>query len=128
MDLWNVTRKCVPPLMNAIRWTKNNQVDAVKHAKVIFLNIYTRHNSYLNTTLLFCRWRCHTECEYKGVNYRSGDEWSHPDDPCTHYKCVSGVITESIQKCYTQCLDPKPPREGQCCPTCLGKLLLQYSK
>ncbi|CAO1441677.1 unnamed protein product [Diamesa hyperborea] len=60
------------------------------------------------------------ECLYKGDIYVSGAEWSDPDDPCSHFKCVAGVVTESNFQCYTPCSNPSPPRPGQCCPTCLG--------
>uniref|UniRef100_A0A336N460 CSON010733 protein n=1 Tax=Culicoides sonorensis TaxID=179676 RepID=A0A336N460_CULSO len=58
------------------------------------------------------------ECVYKGVTYSSGTEWSSPDDPCKHFKCLAGVITESDLQCYTPCSSPQLPKEGQCCPTC----------
>ena len=61
------------------------------------------------------------ECLYKGDIYVSGAEWSDPDDPCSHFKCVAGVVTESNFQCYTPCSNPSPPRPGQCCPTCLGE-------
>uniref|UniRef100_A0A182X5D6 VWFC domain-containing protein n=1 Tax=Anopheles quadriannulatus TaxID=34691 RepID=A0A182X5D6_ANOQN len=58
-------------------------------------------------------------CLYEGRHIDSGTEWTNPDDPCMHYKCVSGVVTRSEMKCYAPCSDPSPPRKGQCCPTCL---------
>uniref|UniRef100_A0A182P7Q0 VWFC domain-containing protein n=1 Tax=Anopheles epiroticus TaxID=199890 RepID=A0A182P7Q0_9DIPT len=61
-------------------------------------------------------------CLYEGRHIDSGTEWTDPDDPCMHYKCVSGVVTRSEMKCYAPCSDPSPPRKGQCCPTCLGEL------
>uniref|UniRef100_A0A8W7P4A5 VWFC domain-containing protein n=1 Tax=Anopheles coluzzii TaxID=1518534 RepID=A0A8W7P4A5_ANOCL len=61
-------------------------------------------------------------CLYQGRHIDSGTEWTDPDDPCMHYKCVSGVVTRSEMKCYAPCSDPSPPRKGQCCPTCLGEL------
>lgn len=63
-----------------------------------------------------------TECVYKGVTYSSGTEWSSPDDPCTHFKCLAGVITESNLQCYTPCGSSQLPGPGQCCPTCAGEL------
>ena len=63
-----------------------------------------------------------TGCLYQGRHIDSGTEWTDPDDPCMHYKCVSGVVTRSEMKCYAPCSDPSPPRKGQCCPTCLGEL------
>lgn len=50
-------------------------------------------------------------------------EWSDKgiDDPCSSFKCIAGVVTESNLQCYTPCSNPIPPRPGQCCPTCLGK-------
>uniref|UniRef100_A0A4Y0BGG6 VWFC domain-containing protein n=1 Tax=Anopheles funestus TaxID=62324 RepID=A0A4Y0BGG6_ANOFN len=59
-------------------------------------------------------------CLYEGRHIDSGTEWTDPEDPCMHYKCVSGVVTRSEMKCYAPCSDPSPPRKGQCCPTCLG--------
>ncbi|XP_055613813.1 BMP-binding endothelial regulator protein [Uranotaenia lowii] len=50
----------------------------------------------------------------------SGTEWTDPNDPCDHFKCVSGVITRSRIKCYTPCGNPLTTRPGQCCPVCLG--------
>jgi hypothetical protein len=63
----------------------------------------------------------HPECVYKGEIYQSGAEWFDEDDPCSVFKCVAGVITESITKCYTACSNPLPAAPGQCCPSCLGK-------
>lgn len=62
-----------------------------------------------------------TECVYKGEIYQSGAEWVDEDDPCSVFKCVAGVITESITKCYTACSNPLKPLPGQCCSSCLGK-------
>uniref|UniRef100_A0A182J7P7 Uncharacterized protein n=1 Tax=Anopheles atroparvus TaxID=41427 RepID=A0A182J7P7_ANOAO len=59
-------------------------------------------------------------CLFEGRHIDSGTEWTDPEDPCMHYKCVSGVVTRSEMKCYAPCSDPIPPRKGQCCPTCLG--------
>lgn len=66
------------------------------------------------------------ECIYKGEKFQSGAEWSDADDPCSHYKCVAGVVTESVLQCYTPCSNPLPPRHGQCCPTCLGELNVSF--
>ncbi|XP_055379670.1 BMP-binding endothelial regulator protein [Condylostylus longicornis] len=60
------------------------------------------------------------ECTYKGVQYISGTEWSDPDDSCTNYKCVSGVITKTSVQCYTPCNNPLPSRPDECCPSCHG--------
>lgn len=62
------------------------------------------------------------ECVHNGKTYASGAEWSDPEDPCSSFKCVAGVVTESNQQCYTPCSDPVEARPGECCPTCLGKL------
>jgi hypothetical protein len=68
-----------------------------------------------------------TDCVFNGEAYASGTEWTGgPEDPCTHYKCVAGVVTESQMKCYTPCSNPFPPRPGQCCPTCLGEYKVSY--
>ncbi|XP_055708488.1 BMP-binding endothelial regulator protein [Phlebotomus papatasi] len=63
------------------------------------------------------------DCFYRGKTYASGAEWSDPEDPCSSYKCVAGVVTESNIQCYTPCTNPLPPRSGQCCPTCIGCML-----
>ncbi|XP_068145487.1 BMP-binding endothelial regulator protein [Drosophila tropicalis] len=65
-----------------------------------------------------CR-RC-KGCTFRGVPYESGAEWTDPEDPCKTYKCIASVVTETIQKCYSQCDDNQmmPPRPGECCPTC----------
>lgn len=64
-------------------------------------------------------------CVFKGTVYESGTEWDGgSDDPCTIYKCVAGVVTESQLQCYTPCSNTFPPRPGQCCETCLGKFWL----
>uniref|UniRef100_A0A182FH47 Uncharacterized protein n=1 Tax=Anopheles albimanus TaxID=7167 RepID=A0A182FH47_ANOAL len=60
-------------------------------------------------------------CLFEGRHIDSGTEWTDPEDPCMHYKCVSGVVTRSEMKCYTPCSNPIAPRKGQCCPTCFGK-------
>ncbi|EAT47439.1 AAEL001445-PA [Aedes aegypti] len=60
-------------------------------------------------------------CLYEGRMIDSGTEWTDPDDPCEHFKCVSGVITRSRIKCYTPCSNPLPLKHGQCCPICLGE-------
>ncbi|XP_055687779.1 BMP-binding endothelial regulator protein [Lutzomyia longipalpis] len=60
------------------------------------------------------------ECFYRGKTYASGAEWSDPEDPCSSFKCMAGVVTESNIQCYTPCSDPLPPKPGQCCPTCIG--------
>ncbi|KAH8284959.1 hypothetical protein KR054_003066, partial [Drosophila jambulina] len=61
-------------------------------------------------------------CIFRGVPYESGAEWSDPEDPCRTYKCMATVVTETVQKCYSQCDDNQlqPPRPGECCPTCQG--------
>ncbi|XP_035786652.1 BMP-binding endothelial regulator protein-like isoform X2 [Anopheles albimanus] len=59
-------------------------------------------------------------CLFEGRHIDSGTEWTDPEDPCMHYKCVSGVVTRSEMKCYTPCSNPIAPRKGQCCPTCFG--------
>uniref|UniRef100_A0A182WLM1 VWFC domain-containing protein n=1 Tax=Anopheles minimus TaxID=112268 RepID=A0A182WLM1_9DIPT len=66
-------------------------------------------------------------CLYEGRHIDSGTEWTDPEDPCMHYKCLSGVVTRSEMKCYAPCSDPSPPRKGQCCPTCLGELQIFIS-
>lgn len=68
-------------------------------------------------------------CVFKGKVYESGTEWDGgSDDPCTHYKCVAGVVTESQLQCYTPtpCSNTFPPRPGQCCETCLGKFFVFF--
>ncbi|ALC41617.1 cv-2 [Drosophila busckii] len=67
-----------------------------------------------------CR-RC-KGCIFRGVPYASGDEWSDPEEPCKTYKCIASVVTETIQKCYTQCDNNQltAPRPGECCATCQG--------
>uniref|UniRef100_A0A8D8G108 BMP-binding endothelial regulator protein n=1 Tax=Culex pipiens TaxID=7175 RepID=A0A8D8G108_CULPI len=59
-------------------------------------------------------------CLHEGRMIDSGTEWTDPDDPCDHYKCVSGVVTRSRIKCHTPCSSPLPLKHGQCCPICLG--------
>ncbi|SPP72731.1 BMP-binding endothelial regulator protein [Drosophila guanche] len=61
-------------------------------------------------------------CIFRGLPYASGAEWSDPEDPCKTYKCIASVVTETIQKCYSQCDDNQlqAPRPGECCPTCQG--------
>ncbi|XP_017962208.1 BMP-binding endothelial regulator protein [Drosophila navojoa] len=61
-------------------------------------------------------------CIYRGVPYASGAEWSDPHEPCKTYKCIASVVTETTQKCYSQCDDNQltAPRPGECCPTCQG--------
>lgn len=68
----------------------------------------------------------YVECVYKGVTYSSGTEWASPDDPCTHFKCLAGVITESNLQCYTPCASPQLAGPGQCCPTCAGESYLFF--
>lgn len=64
-----------------------------------------------------------TECIYNDERYASGAEWTDADDPCTSYKCVAGVVTESNIQCYTPCNNPLLPRPGHCCSTCMGELI-----
>ncbi|KAH8401071.1 hypothetical protein KR009_002793, partial [Drosophila setifemur] len=61
-------------------------------------------------------------CIFRGIPYESGAEWNDPEDPCRTYKCMATVVTETVQKCYSQCDDnqQQPPRPGECCPTCQG--------
>ncbi|EDW33632.1 GL11845 [Drosophila persimilis] len=61
-------------------------------------------------------------CIFRGLPYESGAEWSDPEDPCKTYKCIASVVTETIQKCYSQCDDNQlqAPRPGECCPSCQG--------
>uniref|UniRef100_T1GF20 VWFC domain-containing protein n=1 Tax=Megaselia scalaris TaxID=36166 RepID=T1GF20_MEGSC len=68
-----------------------------------------------------CCKRC-KECLYKNVTYQSGDEWEDPGDPCLKLKCLSGVVTKTVIKCYQHCDASNflPPKEGQCCGTCLA--------
>ena len=62
-----------------------------------------------------------TECSYNGKIIASGTEWSDPDNTCSHFKCVSGVVTESNLTCYTPCKNPLPTKNGQCCASCPGE-------
>lgn len=57
------------------------------------------------------------------MSYASGAEWTDPLDPCKTFKCIASVVTETTQKCYSQCDDNQltAPRPGECCPTCRGK-------
>lgn len=63
------------------------------------------------------------ECHYNGTSYKSGTEWTDPDDPCLNYKCLAGVVTQVNLQCYTPCQRPQHPLadSGQCCPTCAGE-------
>ncbi|KAK7111798.1 hypothetical protein V1264_011373 [Littorina saxatilis] len=58
-------------------------------------------------------------CRANGTDYRSGDIWSHPSDPCQRRHCRAGVITESTERCFAHCHSPVPV-SGQCCPVCPG--------
>lgn len=66
-----------------------------------------------------CCQKC-KDCFYRGRRFPSGSEWSDPEDSCSTFQCEAGVITETIQECYTPCSKTIPPRPGQCCPTCLN--------
>lgn len=66
------------------------------------------------------------ECYYKGETYPSGHEWTDPEDPCLNYKCIAGVVTESVVQCYAPCSNPLPPRPNECCSSCLGKFHIFY--
>lgn len=63
-----------------------------------------------------------TECSYNGTTYKSGSEWNDPEDPCSTYKCLGGVVTQVNLQCHTPCSFPMRPKpdSGQCCPTCVG--------
>lgn len=60
------------------------------------------------------------DCTFDGKTYPSGHQWKDPDDPCVHYKCIAGVVTQSSMQCYSPCSNPLPPLKNECCPTCLG--------
>lgn len=83
---------------------------------------FSLHNIHMYVTF----WLNHTECIYNGERYASGAEWTDADDPCTSYKCIAGVVTESNIQCYTPCNNPLLPRPGQCCSTCMGELFFHY--
>ncbi len=60
-------------------------------------------------------------CRYEGRMYKSGQEWTLPDDECVVHKCFSGVVTTTRAQCATpMCPNPTPPTKGQCCPSCQG--------
>lgn len=80
-----------------------------------------KYYNFISFHKTYTREHVSIECVYKGVTYSSGTEWSHPNDPCTHFKCLAGVITESNLQCYTPCSKPQVAGPGQCCPTCEGE-------
>lgn len=57
---------------------------------------------------------------FNGEVFQSGNEWVDPENPCTSYKCIAGVVTESEVKCYSACSNPSIALLNQCCPSCLG--------
>ncbi|EDS44844.1 conserved hypothetical protein [Culex quinquefasciatus] len=69
-----------------------------------------------------------TCCLHEGRMIDSGTEWTDPDDPCDHYKCVSGVVTRSRIKCHTPCSSPLPLKHGQCCPICLARIPMPHKR
>ncbi|KAL8564312.1 hypothetical protein ACOMHN_004369 [Nucella lapillus] len=58
-------------------------------------------------------------CKANSTEYRSGDVWTLPSDPCRQQHCRAGVITESTVKCFTHCHSPVHLPD-QCCPVCQG--------
>ena len=47
-------------------------------------------------------------------------------DKCNIKQCFSGVSTQTTLHCATpMCPNPRPPVQGQCCPTCKGQLILE---
>lgn len=101
---------------------QNGFVECEKNSCPAVDDCYTLVKKSSGTCCDKCR-----ECYYKGKTFPSGHEWRDPDDPCLHYKCIAGVVTESLVQCYSPCSNPLPPRPGECCPTCLGELFFAFS-
>ncbi|XP_026461727.1 BMP-binding endothelial regulator protein-like [Ctenocephalides felis] len=66
-----------------------------------------------------CCYKC-KGCTYEGARYLSDSSWRDKKDPCVSLSCEAGVVTSSRVTCYTPCENPRPPKEGECCPTCDG--------
>jgi hypothetical protein len=56
---------------------------------------------------------------------QSGEEWTDPEAPCLHFKCVAGIVTESTKECYTPCNHPLAALEDQCCQSCYGEFSIK---
>lgn len=95
-----------------------------KYIYILFYPYYSCDKKQaIEGALIYVR-LCHSPgCSFRGMSYESGSEWNDPEDPCKTYKCVATVVTETIQKCYSQCDNNQlqPPRPGECCPTCQGE-------
>lgn len=101
----------------SIIFLQNGFVECEKNSCPAVDDCYTLVKKSSGTCCDKCR-----ECSYKGKTFPSGHEWTDPEDPCLHYRCLAGVVTESLVQCYTPCNNPLPPKPKECCPTCLGKL------
>ncbi|XP_026462172.1 BMP-binding endothelial regulator protein-like [Ctenocephalides felis] len=67
-----------------------------------------------------CCYKC-KGCTYEGARYPSDSSWRDKKDPCVSLSCEAGVVTSSRVTCYTPCENPRPPKDGECCPTCDGE-------
>lgn len=101
----------------SIIFLQNGFVECEKNSCPAVDDCYTLVKKSSGTCCDKCR-----ECSYKGKTFPSGHEWTDPEDPCLHYRCLAGVVTESLVQCYTPCNNPLPPKPKECCPTCLSKL------
>ena len=62
---------------------------------------------------------CTKECRSCGPGQKSGQILVQ--NRCNIKECFSGVATQTTVHCATpMCPNPRPPLEGQCCPTCKG--------
>nr|XP_051704902.1 kielin/chordin-like protein isoform X2 [Oryctolagus cuniculus] len=59
-------------------------------------------------------------CEYLGVSYLSGQDFSDPREPCNLCSCLGGFVSCRRRPCEpVGCSHPLTP-PGHCCPTCQG--------
>ena len=81
-------------------------------------HFFIKNSSNDNGTSSACTKECRP-CGYDQTSQKSGQILVQ--DKCNIKQCFSGVSTQTTLHCATpMCPNPRPPVQGQCCPTCKG--------
>ena len=81
-------------------------------------HFFIKNSSNDNGTSSACTKECRP-CGYDQTSQKSGQILVQ--DKCNIKQCFSGVSTQTTVHCATpMCPNPRPPVQGQCCPTCKG--------
>ncbi|KAI4897940.1 hypothetical protein NFI96_019845 [Prochilodus magdalenae] len=61
-------------------------------------------------------------CRYAGVEYRNGQKFPDPVNPCNQCECMNGQVKCFRKPCYNPGCSNPVLLPGHCCPVCTGPL------